>query len=236
MSKKAGNTKQSKLLQLYNNKLLRSKVDAMLDENKPFSYILNYLKTKKFYLSAGSLSNYRKKRIEALQKNIPLKDLIDRRKKGSIIYLDTHNKDDNEDDPVEEEPFSPTSALSSHPNPAYVSDIEFLDEIIGKAKKTLQGVEVLDVPLALKAIDLKDKLTGGNLHGMTIEGLRAYKLKEDALSDAMVSVIMSYIPEDKHEEVYSALEKAQQDFYDNLDLTDGGKKLKKAVNDLGLDL
>lgn len=231
MANRKDTNKQSKLLQLYNNKLLRSKVDTMLDENKPFSYILKYLETKGFELSTGSLSNYRKKRIEALQTGVPLMELIDKRKKGSVVYLTSH-KDDQE----EEESTNIQQVTSSNPNPSRVSDLEFLDEIISKAKNALEGVEFVDSPIALRAIELKDKLTGNSLHGMTIEGIKSLKIKQEAEINALTEVVLSFIPESKHDEVFKALDDARDNFYKNLDLTDNGQKLKKAANDIGLEL
>jgi hypothetical protein len=71
----------------------------------------------------------------------------------------------------------------------------------------------IKIETALKAIELKNKLTDGKHAGLTGYGLDQLKELETAKFNAIVSVVMKYIPEDKLEEVEEAIATAERMFY-----------------------
>ncbi|AQN32500.1 hypothetical protein BCP12_082 [Bacillus phage BCP12] len=115
------------------------------------------------------------------------------------------------------------------------SDLEFLDMVIEKGMKGLKAFEVVDTPLAMKAIELRAKITNNQLSGLSIAGLRELKLRQQARESAMMEVIMKYVPEEKHDELFSDMEESERIFYENLDLTDEEKRISTALKTAGID-
>lgn len=93
------------------------------------------------------------------------------------------------------------------------NELELLDSIIHLGMNALYSMPSIKVETALKAIELKNKLTDGKHAGLTNYGLDQLRELEQAKFDAMIQVVMQYIPEDKIEELEAAVSKAERDFY-----------------------
>lgn len=93
------------------------------------------------------------------------------------------------------------------------SELEVLDGIIQRGFTALTQNPDIKIQDALRAIELKNKLTGGSHGGLTLYGLDQLRELEKAKFDAMVQVVMKYLPEDKIEELQEALEEAERKFY-----------------------
>lgn len=93
------------------------------------------------------------------------------------------------------------------------NEIEILDTIIHMSMAALQASPTIKIETALKAIELKNKLTEGKHAGLTNYGLDQLRELEQAKFNAIVSVVLEYLPEDKHEELEAAIAKAERDFY-----------------------
>ncbi|MNH25730.1 hypothetical protein D3C79_857470 [compost metagenome] len=93
------------------------------------------------------------------------------------------------------------------------NELEVLDTVIHLAMSALQNNPTIKLETALKAIELKNKLTEGKHAGLTNYGLDQLRELEQAKFNAMVQVVMQYVPEDKHEELESAIAQAERNFY-----------------------
>lgn len=227
--KELGNS--SILLNLYNNKLLVSKVDEALDEEKPYDYIIAFCKEKfDFDISKSALSRYKEKRREALETGVDLESLLDkRRKNGKIIDIKT-----KEVQPVAGNPANYDKSFSSVET--LYNDVELLDQVIQKGFSGLQMVDAVEAPLAMKAIEIKAKVTGNQLQGLSLVGLRELRLRQSAKEQAMTEIILKFIPEEQHEQVFEEIERAEKEFYANLDLNEEDKRITQALASSGYNI
>lgn len=220
----------SVLLQLYNNKVLCSKVDEALDEGLTYEAIIELCAMYDFEISSASLSRYKDKRKEAIQTGEDLEGLLDQRKKtGTVVKLedrrstvmDTHKN-------IYDDTFNTIDKV--------YNDIQVLDEIIQKGFNALKYTEVVDIPVAIRAIEAKAKITNNSMNGLTLVGLRELKLRISARTSAMTEAMLQYIPEELHEEVLNAIEEKEREYYANLDLDEESKRISEALAQSGIDL
>jgi hypothetical protein len=94
------------------------------------------------------------------------------------------------------------------------SEAQVLDGIIQLGFNALTQSPTVKLQDAMRAIELKHKLTGGNHGGFTSYGLDQLRELEKSKFDAMVSVVMKYVPEDKLEELEEAIATAERNFYE----------------------
>lgn len=242
MTKKRNISSSSVLVQLYNNRKLATKVDNMLDEGQTYEYIISFCKENGLSISKASLTNYKKKREEALKTGKPLLQLLDKRAKDNVTYITNKEvqafKAKKKDTTKDSDPAASTAATITDINKVdkVFNDLEFLDEIIAKGAKGLKAFDVVDTPLAMKAIELKAKITNNQLSGLSVAGLRELKLRQQARESAMMEVIMKYVPEEKHDDLFADMDEAEQRFYENLDLTEEDRRISKALQSAGIDL
>ncbi|MCB5367029.1 hypothetical protein LIP24_10330 [Collinsella aerofaciens] len=228
----------SVLLQLYNNRKLCTKVDNLLDEGQTYEYIVSFCKENGLSISKASLTNYKKKREESIRTGVPLIQLLDKRAKDNVTYItqkevEAFQRRKKEKKEAEVSASSTDSSLSKVEK--VYNDLEFLDEIIAKGMKGLKAFDVVDTPLAMKAVELKAKLTNNQLSGLSIAGLRELKLRQQMRESVMIEIIMKYVPEELHEQLFADMEEAERQFYENLDLTEEGKRIKQAFDAAGID-
>lgn len=220
-------TEKTVLQQLYEDKVLCSKVDALLDEGKSIAFIREFCEAKNFSISAGSLNNYRKKREESIRKGIDLGAIIDKRaNKGEVIEL--HKK---EASVVEEGDMESRYAPDDS---KIVSNLQVLEEIIAKGHNAIRTVDVIDPALALKAIDMHSKITGGAGGGITLHGVQELRLQQKALESAMATVILEFIPAEKQPEVWKRIDECEREFYDNMDISAEERQMRKTLKEMGV--
>lgn len=94
------------------------------------------------------------------------------------------------------------------------SEMEVLDGIIQLGFNVLSENPIVKLQDAMKAIELKNKLTGGSHGGLTNHGLDQLRELEQAKFNAVLQVVLEYLPEDKHEEVYDAMVLAERTYYE----------------------
>lgn len=95
------------------------------------------------------------------------------------------------------------------------NELEVLDMILHMGMSSLENLPVaaIKVETMLKAIEIKNKLTEGKHAGLTNYGLDQLRELEQAKFNAMVSVVLTYLPEERHEELEYAIAQAERDFY-----------------------
>lgn len=237
-NKKNNLSSSSVLVQLYNNRKLATKVDNMLDEGQTYDYIIEFCKENGLSISKASLTNYKKKREEAIETGKPLLQLLDKRAKDNVTYItekEVQAFKQRKETPRDIE-VSIASITDINKVDKVFNDLEFLDEIISKGMKGLKAFDVVDTPLAMKAVELRAKITNNQLSGLSIAGLRELKLRQQARESAMMEIIMKYVSEDKHDELFADMDDAEKRFYENLDLTEEDKRITNALKQSGIDL
>lgn len=230
MAKKDLNN-SSVLLNLYHNKILVTKVDEALDEGKPYEYIIEFCKEKyDFAINKSALTRYKDKRRTAIEEGIDLESLLDKRRKSGKI-IDIKSK---EAVPQTGSPESYDKAFNTVDT--IYNDVEVLDQVIKKGFAGLQYVNEIEPTLAMKAIEIKAKITGNQLQGISLAGLRELRLRQSAKEQAMTEVILKFIPEDQHENVFDEIDRAEKEFYANLDLNEEDRRITQALEQAGYDL
>lgn len=94
------------------------------------------------------------------------------------------------------------------------NEMELLDAVIQRGFNVLLNTPGGSVQDAMKAIEMKNKLTGGKHGGLTAHGLDQLRELEQAKFNSIVSVVLEYLPEDKHEELETAIAEAERKFYE----------------------
>ncbi|UNA01586.1 helix-turn-helix DNA binding domain protein [Bacillus phage vB_BcgM] len=220
----------SVLVQLYKDKKLCTKVDNMLDEGKTYDYIIEFCKEQGLSISKASLTNYKKKREEAIETGVPLLQLLDKRSKDNVTYISDKRVETFNDQ--QKESYNPIGAIDKVEK--VFNDIEFLDEVIQKGFKGLSSFDIVDIPLAMKAMEIKAKITNNALGGLSVSALKEMAIKVRCKESALTEVVMKYVPVEQHEQLFEDLAAAEQEFYENLDLTEMDKKTKEAMQAFGL--
>ena len=94
------------------------------------------------------------------------------------------------------------------------NEIDVLDAIVQRGFDALTQNPTVKLQDAMRAIELKNKLTQGAHGGLTNYGLDQLREIEKAKLNAMVTVVMQYVPEDKHDELERAISNAEREYYE----------------------
>jgi hypothetical protein len=94
------------------------------------------------------------------------------------------------------------------------NEMEVLDAIVQRGYDALTNNPQIKIQDALRAIELKNKLTQGQHAGLTGYGLDQLRELEQAKFSAIVEIVLQYLPEDKHDELQDAIAKAERKFYE----------------------
>lgn len=221
--KKNMNSRSNVIEELYNNKLLCSKVNTMLDDpDYTYDDIVAFCKEKEFDISKSSLSRYKSRRDESLDTGQDLGELVrdGREKNGNIVSIQGNKVDEL------------SSSGYVNQEKEVVNVVDMLDEIIQKGYKGLQYTDTVPVSDAFKAAELKHKFTGGRDEGFSAVGLSQILLDFNMRTDAMLEVMAEYIPQDKHEEIFELIDKRIDEAYADSDLTKEQEEINKYIDKL----
>lgn len=209
--------------QLYNDKLLASKVNTMLeDPDYTLNDIVEFCGEQGFEISKSSLSRYSTKRKESIETGEDLGDLVrDGREKNGTIVSINRNKNDEQS----------TSGYLDN-DKKVVNVIEALDKMIDKGSKGIDYLDSIPNNDWFKAIDLKYKITGGKDQGFTTTGLNEILLNFQIRSDIMLEIIAQYIPEEEHEKIFKEIDDKVDEYYRDLDLTKEQEDINKYIDDV----
>lgn len=231
--------KSNTLLELYNNKLLFTKVYALLQEEKPYDYILKFLDSNQFTLSKGSLSKLKAKIKEANDTGVSIESLLDKRRKSSIDdipasriegFMGNPNKEDNglpQENYDEPEPMTKIEK-------AY-SARQILETIMQKGFATIQTAKAVDAPSLQKAIEMYLKYYP-ETKGLTADALKQYQIINSAVIEAVKDTVIKYIPEDKQAEALKEMDDKTAKIIDEAGATEDGKNLLKQLSKENLTL
>lgn len=231
--------KQSVLEQIYtyHNGLLRAKVHRMIDDNETLSDMRDFIITftdGEIQPSIGTINNYKAKLATARKENKDLGELLDKRKKNGDNILDIKAKEHNslmeKDNQVEE------SAIYEPREDRLISTTQVLEKMIAIGNATLGDIEHIDPNTLIRVIKTYSDITGAANGGLMLSGLQQIALQQKAYESALGEVIAKYIPEDQQDKAWADLELAEQQFYDDLDITKEGREVKETMDKLGITL
>lgn len=220
------------LVDLFNNKPLVSKIEYMIDDNKTLQEITNYANKMGANVSLGTIRNYKMKREEAIQQDIPLENLLDKRAKtkvGNVLELKEKEVSPLEENLGNEEGVGVYKTSAEN----IINVNQIMEEIMNKGVASLREVDYVDQNTLLKTMVEYNKINAGN-GGLTLAGLQEIKLRQAAYESAISDVLLNFIPEEQHEEVLEFMQKAEDKYYNDLDLTEAGKKARKELKRLGI--
>lgn len=66
---------------------------------------------------------------------------------------------------------------------------------------------------AIKAMEMKHKLTNGSSGGYTVYGIEEIKLREAARENAILAVLLEFISEEQHAAVLKRMEQVTREYY-----------------------
>lgn len=231
--------KQSVLEQIYtyHNGLLRAKVHRMIDDNETLSDMRDFIITftdGEIQPSIGTINNYKAKLATARKENKDLGELLDKRKKNGENILDIKSKEHNslmeKDNQVEE------NAVYEPREDRLISTTQVLEKMIAIGNATLGDIEHIDPNTLIRVIKTYSDITGAANGGLMLSGLQQIALQQKAYESALGEVIAKYIPEDQQDKAWADLELAEQQFYDDLDITKEGREVKETMDKLGITL
>lgn len=212
---------------LYENKLLSSKINVFIDDGKTLEFITSFANSQGVSVSLGTIRNYKKKREESIQQGVPFESLLDRRKKvGNILEL--QSKEVNAVDRRDDE-----QGVYKQGSEKVISINQVLEELISKGMKGIKELPVVDPAIMMKAIQEWNKVNAGN-GGLTLQGVQELRLQVAAYEQAMKNVLLTYVPADKHEEVLDKMQQEEDRYYASLDLTSQGRKVREELERLNV--
>lgn len=192
-------------------------LDKMLDDGESPNKAAQWCRDNGFEISTPSLYNYARKRKEAIVNGLyaeimpaPPEPVV---KPESKAKKTAKQRKAQTMANLERKAEHQTVAKVKH-------DMELLDEIIQKGFDTLKLMDAINPATAIKAIELKQKITGGAHNGLTTYGVEEIRLREAARENAIVTILLEYIPEDKQQEVLHRMEKATHEYYESVGLGD----------------
>lgn len=231
MSKK-GKTKLEELLEWKKRPFL----DKMLDDGVSPNQCAQWCREQGFEISTPHMYTYAKRRKEAIVKDVQMDAVMDKRQAN--LPPQERKKLEKKGGRKKAEPFGNMTQEERKQANMTVdkvkSDLELLDAIIQKGMETLHMMEAVAPQVAIKAIEIKNKITGGAHNGITTYGLEEIRLREAARENAILAILLKYIPEDKHDEVLAEMEKATREYYESIGLGEAYAALEveeEAVND-----
>lgn len=235
----ANKSKKNMVEQIYNwnDGLLHSKLAYKIDQGETLAQLTDYIieaTDGKLKPSTSTVNNYKAKYLEASKNQRDMGELLDLRRKTGDNILELQGKE-HVSKAVQDDDFG-NSSIYMPKKDKLTSTLEVLENIISLGNATLQEINAVDANILLKAISEHTKITGASNGGLMLSGLQQVALQQKAYESAMAEVIAKYVPEDIQEDLFAELSLAEQEFYDNLDLTKEGRAAKEALDRIGISI
>ncbi|SEG23163.1 hypothetical protein [Paenibacillus sp. UNC499MF] len=202
----------------------RPLLDKMIDDETPAKELVEWCNKNGFPISLPTMYTYMKQRKQAVVNNLTdellqpktedslRKALEDAAKKGGEQSKQNRAEDRARAKNIMAETMDQESAKRIR------HDMELLDEVIQKGFDTLSRMDVISPATAIKAMEMKQKLTNGSTGGYTHYGLEEIKLREAAREQAIVAAILQFVPMEQHDAVIELMETATREYYESIGL------------------
>lgn len=217
---------QSKLLTIYDNLVLRERIAKAIDDGANCDEIVRLCKTFHIDISLSTAERYINKRKEAIETGQDLRQLLD---------SDTEKVINN----IKKKQVSPVGTVKE---PELVKQESYsieamLDRLLKNGYAAMVDGKANIAPKDWVAMaKLFTQINGNNNHGLTAEGLQQLRLFQNAINQATISVINTYVPKDKQAEAINAIREEEQKRYNELDSSANGRALLKALNIGNIDI
>lgn len=169
-------------------------LNEQLDNGVSPNALVSWIKDKGFNISLPMVYKYQALRNKAIQQKVAVESLV------GIIQPEPMPMD------------TPSNIAQTR---RLKSEISALDTIIQRGYDTLN--QMADMPvqprLMMDAIKLKNELTGGTHAFLTPYGLDEFRELEMGRCNALIEVLMQFIPADVQEQAVDAVTKAEDDYY-----------------------
>lgn len=210
----------------WNNKPL---LDKMIDDGTPVKELVAWCNENGFSISLPTMYSFIKQRREAIvngltmelihSKQETLKKALEdsalkkAREKGNAQYKENRAEERAKVKATLEK------ELADQDSPKRIRhDLELLDEVIQKGFDTLSKMEGISPATAIKAMEMKHKLTNGSTGGYTHYGLQEIKLREAAREKAITAAILQFVPVEQHDAVIEFMEDVTREYYTSIGL------------------
>jgi len=208
-------------------------LDKMIDNEIPAKELVAWCNDNGFPISLPTMYSYKKRRNEAVANGITMELLQPKLHEESMNRkMDGMKKAYTKAHQQRKEKRAQTKVridqeLADQDNPKRIRhDMELLDEVIQKGFDTLNKMEVISPVTAIKAIEMKHKLTSGSAGGYTVYGIEEIKLREAAREQAVVAAILEFIPKEQHVTVMKRMEQAEREYYESIGLGEAYAQMK----------
>jgi len=215
-------------LMKWNNKPL---LDRMIDDGTPVKELVAWCKDNGFPISVPTMYTYIKQRresvvnnltnellqpkndVDSLKKSLEDAALKKAREKGNAQF-----KENRAEDRAKVKAALENELADQESSKRIRHDLELLDEVIQKGFDTLSKMDVISPVTAIKAMEMKHKLTNGSAGGYTHYGLEEIKLREAGREQAIVAAILQFVPMEQHDAVIELMETATREYYESIGL------------------
>jgi len=203
----------------WNNKPL---LDKMIDDSTPVKELVAWCNDNGFPISIPTMYSYIRQRREAIVNGLtiellhakvdPLKKALEdsardkAREKGNTQY-----KENRAEERAKAKATLEKELVDQDSAKRIRHDLELLDEVIQKGFDTLSKMEVVSPVTAIKAIEMKHKLTNGSNGGYMHYGLEEIKIREAAREQAITAAILKFGPVEQHGAVIKRLEQVTRE-------------------------
>lgn len=204
-------------------------LDKMIDDSTPVKELVAWCNDNGFPISIPTMYSYIKQRREAIvngltmellhAKEDPLKKALEdsardkAREKGITQYKENRAEERARAKATLEK------ELTDQDSPKRIRhDLELLDEVIQKGFDTLSKMDVISPATAIKAMEMKHKLTNGSTGGYTHYGLEEIKMREAAREQAITAAILKFVPVEQHDAVIRHMEEVTRTYYESIGL------------------
>lgn len=212
--------KQSKLLTIYDNIVLRDRVDKALDDNVDYQNIVDICKEYNIDVSTASITRYAQQRAEAIKTGQDLRELLDTDTNRTIANIKKKQVDKPADKAEPE--FVKKDEVSVEVMLNQLIDMGYGNLINGNVNMSVKDFTAL--------VKLYTQINGNNNHGLTTEGLQQLRLFQHAVNNAMINVITKYIPVEKQKDAIKEIKEEEEKQYATLNTSMQGQALLKALN------
>ncbi|MEK0315059.1 hypothetical protein [Cohnella sp. 56] len=218
----------------------RPYLDKMIDDGTPVKELVTWCNDNGFPISLPTMYSYKKQRREAIvngltlellhAKDDPLKKALEdaarnkAREKGNTQYKENRREDRAKVKATLEK------ELADQENTKRIRhDMELLDELIQKGFDTLSKMDVISPITAIKAIEMKHKLSNGSTGGYTHYGLEEIKIRETGREQAITAAILEFISVEQHDAVIQRMEDVTRAYYESIGLGEAYRQME-AIN------
>lgn len=186
-------------------------LDGMLDDGISPNRCAEWLRSQGFSISTPTVYTYAKRRKRTIY------DSITREGTGSSRELDPVTKKFKK---RSDDTFPVKKVVTKRSKVKVKSELELLDYVIQRGMDELQDqTDILVSPnLVIKAIEVKNKITGGLHGGLTTYGFHEIRHREAAREEAILNVLLKYVPVEQHEECLAEMESVTREYYETIGL------------------